>query len=77
MLARFLCGWLGGPPLYEERYGRISIPAVHMHLAIGPAERDAWLLCMKMDINKQPYNDDFKAYLYHQLCFPAQRVTKQ
>ena len=25
-LARFLCGWLGGPKLYREKYGGISIP---------------------------------------------------
>ena len=25
-LARFLCGWLGGPKLYHEKYGSIGIP---------------------------------------------------
>ena len=24
-LARFLCGWLGGPKLYNEKYGAIGI----------------------------------------------------
>ncbi|MBT5220864.1 MAG: globin, partial [Woeseia sp.] len=28
-LARFLCGWLGGPKLYNEKYGAIGIPRVH------------------------------------------------
>ncbi|MEO1204557.1 MAG: globin, partial [Pseudomonadota bacterium] len=30
-LARFLCGWLGGPKLYHEKYGAIGIPRVHAH----------------------------------------------
>ena len=76
-LACFLGGWLGGPRLYAERFGRISIPAAHMHLKIGPAERDAWLLCMKQAIEKQDYDPHFKVYLYEQLCIPAYRVTNQ
>ncbi len=76
-LACFLCGWLGGPRLYTERFGQISIPAAHRHLAIGAAERDAWLLCMKKAIDQQGYGEDFKRYLYQQLCIPAQRVTNQ
>ena len=30
-LSRFLCGWLGGPRRYQEKYGSISIPGVHSH----------------------------------------------
>ncbi len=36
-LARFLCGWLGGPKLYNEKYGAIGIPRVHAHLSIATA----------------------------------------
>ena len=43
-LAYFLSGWLGGPRLYQEHYGSISIPGIHSHMKIGTAERDAWLL---------------------------------
>ncbi len=46
-LSRFLCGWLGGPRRYQEKYGPISIPTAHAPFAIGSAERDAWLLCMR------------------------------
>ncbi len=74
-LFRFLCGWLGGPLLYREKYGPISIPRAHAHLKISPAERDVWLHCMKRAIDDQNYADDFKDYLFKQLRFPAQRVT--
>ena len=45
-LATFLIGWLGGPQRYQERFGRVIIPLAHRPFPIGPAERDAWLLCM-------------------------------
>lgn len=76
-LARFLCGWLGGPKLFRQKYGPIRIPKAHSHLAIGPAERDAWLLCMKKALDKQDYGDDFKTYLLEQLYVPAERSRNQ
>lgn len=75
-LARFLCGWLGGPRRYNEKYGRISIPGAHQHLKIGEAERDAWLLCMQHAIAAQDYADDFREYLLAQLAVPAEAVRR-
>ena len=72
-LARFLAAWTGGPKLFHEKYGPISIPAAHSHLDIGEAERDAWLLCMEKALAQQPYADDFKHYLLTQLAVPAER----
>lgn len=73
-LARFLCGWLGGPRLYNEKYGSISIPAVHAHLVIHEGERDSWLSCMQEAISLQPYAADFAEYLLVQLRVPAERI---
>jgi hemoglobin len=73
-LARFLCGWLGGPKRYHEAYGSISIPGAHARFPIGAAERDAWLECMRRAIDEQPYAEEFKAYLLRQLAIPAERV---
>lgn len=42
----FLSGWLGGPPLYVEKYGHPMLRARHLPYAIGVSERDAWLACM-------------------------------
>jgi hemoglobin len=72
-LARFLCGWLGGPKLFREKYGPIQIPKAHSHLDIGPSERDAWLRCMEVALEKQPFHKDFKAYLLKELFTPANR----
>ena len=73
-LTRFLCGWLGGPKLYSEKYGSITIPGAHAHLPIRGSERDAWLNCMQEAISEQPFADDFKIYLIEQLGVPAERI---
>lgn len=42
----FLTGWLGGPPLYTERYGHPRLRARHLPFPIATVERDQWLACM-------------------------------
>jgi len=76
-LARFLSGWLGGPKRYQQKYGSIRIPVAHQHLAIGYAERDAWLACMAQAVAKQDYAPTFKQYLLAQLAIPAERCRNQ
>jgi hemoglobin len=73
-LTLFLCGWMGGPRNYQEKYGSINIPRSHAHLPIGEAERDAWLLCMERSIAKQGYSPEFSTYLLVQLKIPAERI---
>lgn len=73
-LTYFLCGWLGGPKLFQQHYGPISIPGFHKQFPIGYEERDAWLLCMQRAIAAQPYSDQFKDYLLTALSIPAERV---
>ena len=42
----FLCGWMGGPQHYTERFGHPMLRARHMPFSIRIAERDQWLACM-------------------------------
>jgi hemoglobin len=42
----FLCGWLGGPDHYVERFGHPRLRARHLPYAIGSVERDQWMGCM-------------------------------
>ena len=76
-LARFLCGWLGGPRLYQQKYGSIGIPRVHEHLAIATPERDQWLTCMSETVAEQPFASEFKTYLMEQLFIPAEGVRRR
>ncbi|PWW47749.1 group II truncated hemoglobin [Melaminivora alkalimesophila] len=42
----FLCGWLGGPDHYQERFGHPRLRARHLPFSIGIRERDQWVACM-------------------------------
>jgi hemoglobin len=75
-LACFLSGWLGGPRLFSEKYGAISIPAFHAQWPIDQAGSDAWLNCMTQAIELQGYTPEFAEYLLTQLRVPAQRIVQ-
>ena len=42
----FLCGWLGGPDHYVERFGHPRLRMRHLPFSIGVKERDQWVACM-------------------------------
>ncbi|APF86542.1 group II truncated hemoglobin [Ralstonia nicotianae] len=44
----FLCGWLGGPSHYIERFGHPRLRARHLPFEIGTRERDQWMRCMAL-----------------------------
>ena len=74
-LLAFLSGWMGGEELYSKKYGSISIPGSHYHLDIGEEERDMWLGCMQVALDKQEgYPEDLKDYLMKQFAFPAELI---
>ncbi len=45
-LVDYLTGWMGGPPVYHQKHGTVCMTEPHEPFAIGPVERDQWLLCM-------------------------------
>ena len=63
----FLCGWLGGPSHYTERFGHPRLRMRHMPFSIGVLERDQWLACMDQAMTelqvdpvlRQRLNDSF------------------
>ncbi|WP_019009481.1 hypothetical protein [Deinococcus aquatilis] len=50
----FLTGFLGGPPLYHERYGHPRLRARHLPHAITPTRGGAWLACMQAALQATP-----------------------
>src|SRR5690606_10944237 len=42
----FLCGWLGGPDYYVERFGHPRLRMRHLPFSICDQERDQWVSCM-------------------------------
>ena len=53
----FLCGWLGGPNHYIERFGHPRLRARHLPYEIGIAERDQWMACMMLAMQEQGVDD--------------------
>jgi hemoglobin len=73
-LTLFLCGWLGGPALYKEKFGKIDLTGLHALLKINEADRDMWLHCMEQALEEQPIEDDFKKYLLKRFQAPANKI---
>jgi hemoglobin len=59
----FLCGWLGGPPHYESRFGHPRLRARHMPFAIATKERDQWLACMDQAMGEVGVPEELRARL--------------
>ena len=62
-LRLFLTGWLGGPPVYVERFGPPMLRARHLPFPIGATERDAWLLCMNRALEEQEMPTELRDFL--------------
>jgi hemoglobin len=60
-LFKFLSGWFGGPPLYIRERGHPRLRMRHAPYAIGPVERDEWLLCMRQALAEQVVDDALRA----------------
>jgi hemoglobin len=59
----FLCGWLGGPQYYTERFGHPRLRMRHMPFRIGIAERDQWLACMDQAMGEVGVPPELRARL--------------
>ncbi|MEE9491998.1 MAG: group II truncated hemoglobin [Gammaproteobacteria bacterium] len=76
-LFRFMSGWLGGPPLYQQTYGPPRLRRRHMHIPIGNAERDQWLLCAQKSIDDMDWPDADKNALMFRLQEMANHLRNQ
>jgi len=59
----FLCGWMGGPQHYIERFGHPRLRARHMPFKIGILERDQWLACMDQAMGDVGVDETLRARL--------------
>jgi len=59
----FLCGWLGGPQHYTDRFGHPRLRMRHMPFKIGIIERDQWLACMDQAMGETGVPEELRARL--------------
>ena len=60
----YLTGYLGGPPVYVEKYGHPRLRSRHFGAAIGPAERDEWLLCFSRALDETIENPKLRDIIW-------------
>ena len=73
----FLCGWMGGPPLYVKRYGHPRLRARHLAFPIGARERDQWLICMTLAMRDLGLEPSLRKALQHALLAVADHMRNQ
>jgi len=63
LLFEFLSGWLGGPPLFVQKYGNPRLRQRHILIPIGIKERDQWLHCMYQAMLEIGVDEDLQTEL--------------
>lgn len=48
----FLSGWLGGPALFEQKYGHPRLRARHLPFTVNQQLRDQWMFCMERALDE-------------------------
>jgi hemoglobin len=76
-LFEYLSGWLGGPRLYVEKYKSVCLTEPHAPYAIGPKERDQWLVCMDDALERIGTDDELKELLKKPFFMIADTVRNQ
>lgn len=67
----YLTGYLGGPQLYIEKRGHPRLRSRHFVAAIGPVERDEWLLCFRRAMDETIENEKLRAIIWE----PVERLA--
>lgn len=70
-LYEYLTGYLGGPPLYVEKYGHPRLRSRHVMAAIGPREVEEWLLCFRMAMDETIPHSKLRAIIWE----PIERLA--
>lgn len=73
----FLCGWLGGPDHYQERFGHPRLKMRHMPFKIGIQERDQWVACMDQAMGETEVPADLRARLKESFLGTADWMRNQ
>ncbi|MFQ6372562.1 group II truncated hemoglobin [Shewanella sp. YIC-542] len=76
-LYEFLSGWLGGPQLFQQKYGNPMLRARHMNFAIDENMRDQWLLCMKAALKTAVPQAEHQQVIYQAIAQLADHMRNR
>ncbi|WP_425564724.1 globin [Saccharopolyspora halophila] len=70
-LRLFLMQYWGGPTTYSDQRGHPRLRMRHAPFKIGPAERDAWLRCMRIAVDEAQLAPQHRERLWQYLEMAA------
>ncbi|BCV64675.1 MULTISPECIES: group II truncated hemoglobin [Shewanella] len=76
-LYEFLSGWLGGPQLYQAKYGHPALRARHMPFAVDERMRDQWLLCMRASLEANLKDPEHRKVIFNAIAQLADHMRNQ
>jgi len=76
-LRLFLIQYWGGPRTYDDERGHPRLRMRHFPFAIGPAERDRWLIHMRAAIVASAASDDVAAELERYFTIAAEAMRNR
>jgi hemoglobin len=71
----FLTQFLGGPPLYTERYGHPMLRARHLPFPITPSRAQAWLECMSHALDEAGVSGEEREAIWGRLVIAAHHMV--
>ncbi|GAA0524099.1 oxygen-binding heme protein [Saccharopolyspora subtropica] len=74
-LRLFLIQYWGGPHTYSDRRGHPRLRMRHAPFKIGPAERDAWLRCMRIAVDEADLDPAHRDQLWQYLEMAAHSLV--
>lgn len=73
----FLVGWLGGPPLYVQRFGHPRLRARHLPFPIDDDGADQWMRCMEQALEEHVGDQTLRDQLKHAFRRTADHMRNQ
>jgi hemoglobin len=73
----YLSGWLGGPPLYEMKWGHPRLKMRHNPFKIGDEEAAEWMRCMGMALERAKVAEPLTRFLTTQFEGVALHMRNQ
>lgn len=76
-LYEFFSGWLGGPPLFEQKYGHPQLRARHMPFAVNVQVRNEWVACFAQALSELDIDKEFAEPMLVQIYAMADWMLNQ
>lgn len=70
----FMSGWLGGPALFEQKYGHPRLRARHLHVKVDHLMVSQWLYCMNKALDNSISQRKHRQVIYQNLQPLAQHM---